>query len=122
MSVLNSSQIASLSALGFKRWTKGDMDRMYINAGALGLSCDYYGTGNIRDAYFNDVSISNSRARRLKEAKTYLDLVTMTIISVDELLAHAAATKVATAIGATYEANAWDRSIKLTLDHTAESC
>ena len=31
-------RIAELEALGFKRWTKNGMDRLYINAGALGLN------------------------------------------------------------------------------------
>jgi hypothetical protein len=42
-------QIIGLAAKGFKRWTKEGMDRMYIGAHALGLSCDYYNTGKAED-------------------------------------------------------------------------
>jgi hypothetical protein len=97
------------------------MDRMYIGAHALGLSCDYYNTDNIRDAELNGKSIINSRARRLKEMKTYLDLTTMTVVSGDEELAHLAADLVADTIGVSYEAGPWDRRIQMVLDNPGES-
>ena len=118
---MTKDQIIGLAAKGFKRWTKEGMDRMYIGAHALGLSCDYYNTGNIRDAELNGKSISNSRARRLKEMKTYLDLTTMTVVSGDEELAHLAADLVAKTIGVTYEAGPWDRRIQMVLDNPSES-
>ena len=70
---LTEDQIKNLEEKGFSRWTKGDYDRLYINAGKLGLECGYYNTGNIRSASFDGESISNSRARRMKAAKTFLD-------------------------------------------------
>ena len=69
-------RITELEQLGFKRWTKGSMDRLYINAGQLGLNCEYYKTGNIRSATFKDEHVSNSEARRMKDAKTYIDIKT----------------------------------------------
>lgn len=118
---MTKDQIIGLAAKGFKRWTKEGMDRMYIGAHALGLSCDYYNTGNIRDAELNGKSISNSRARRLKEMKTYLDLTTMTVVSGDEELAHLAADLITEITDLKYEAGPWDRRIKLVLDNPGES-
>lgn len=118
---MTKEQIIGLAAKGFKRWTKEGMDRMYIGAHALGLSCDYYNTGNIRDAELNGKSISNSRARRLKEMKTYLDLTTMTVVSGDEELAHLAADLITKITDLKYEAGPWDRRIQMVLDNPGES-
>lgn len=71
---LTEKRIAALEEKGFNRWTKGNYDRLYINAGALGLHCDYYKTGNISNAVFNGTSISNCEGRRMKAAKTYIDV------------------------------------------------
>lgn len=65
--------IAELEKLGFKRWTKNGMDRLYINAQALGLDREH-GT-------LNGKKISNTYTRELASAKTYIDLNTFTIIS-----------------------------------------
>lgn len=74
-------RIDELESKGFKRWQKNGMDRMYINASDLGLDCAYYKTGNISDAEFQGKRISNSEARALKAAKTYIDLVNNRIVS-----------------------------------------
>ena len=74
--MLNEAIIKALEDKGFKRWTKGIMDRMYINASTLGLECTYYSTGNIKSAEFKGESISNSQGRRYKAAKTYIDVKT----------------------------------------------
>ena len=66
--------IEELEELGFSRWTKGNFDRLYINADKLGLECGYYNTGNVRWASFNGEKISNSQARRLLSCKIYIDL------------------------------------------------
>ena len=90
--------IIELESMGFNRWQKNGMDRMYINASTLGLVCSYYKTGNISDAQFRGVSISNSEARGLKAAKTYIDLNKNLIVSDSSRLAAA----VADLIGADY--------------------
>ncbi len=79
--MLTEEKICELIAKGFKRWTKGSFDRLYINAGVLGLECTYYKTGNIRSATFCGLSISNSEARRMKCAKTYVDIKTGLVYS-----------------------------------------
>ena len=78
---MTDTRIAELEGKGFKRWTKGNMDRLYINAAQLGLICSYYNTGNVRSAEFNGESISNCEARRMKAAKTFIDIKTEKVYS-----------------------------------------
>jgi hypothetical protein len=74
--MLNEKMIMKLEDAGFKRWTKGDYDRLYIDATACGLECDTYKSGNISSATFNGESISNARAGRMKAMKMYVDIAT----------------------------------------------
>lgn len=84
-------RIDELTAMGFNRWTKNNMDRMYINASTLGLECTYRKTGSISYATFQGYEISHSEASRMKFAKTYIDLVKKTIVSDSAMLAAAVA-------------------------------
>lgn len=84
-------RIEELTALGFNRWQKNGMDRMYINASTLGLICTYYKTGNISGAEFNGERVSNSEGYRLKSSKTYIDLKLKRLVSDSARLAAAAA-------------------------------
>ena len=86
---LAAETIEKLVAAGGNRWTKGIYDRIYFNASALGLRCEYYKTGNISGAWFNGDLLSNSRGRQLKAAKTYVDVSTGEIVSTDSLLREA---------------------------------
>ena len=88
---LTESRIAELENKGFKRWQKGNMDRLYINACNLGLDCTYYKTGNISGASFQGHSISNCEARRMKAAKTFINVVTEEVMSTNTTLGRAAA-------------------------------
>ena len=88
--MLTDEKIKELEAKGFKRWSKAGKDRLYINASVLGLVCEYYKTGNIKDAYFKGESISNSEARRMKEAKTFVDIVTGKVYGDNQTLKDAA--------------------------------
>ena len=92
-----------------KGWTKGNMDRLYINAAQLGLVCTYYNTGNIRTATFCGEAISNCHARKMKAAKTFIDIKSDTVYSDDATLAHTSADMT----GIEYEARSWDNVIKL---------
>ena len=83
---MEDSRIKELEELGFNRWQKGSMDRLYINAAPLGLNCEYYKTGNIRYAEFNGEQISNCEARRMKGARTYIDVKTGKVYSDNEKL------------------------------------
>lgn len=59
---------------GGKRWHKGTMNRIYFNAPALGLECEYYKSGNVRSATFNGEDISNKKASGMLFAKSYIDV------------------------------------------------
>ena len=83
---MNETMISKLEEKGFKRWTKGNMDRLYINAGSLGLVCQYYKTGNISDAFFNGERVSNSEGYRMKNAKTFIDIATGKVYSTNDTL------------------------------------
>lgn len=72
--MISEETIKALEKLGFNRWTKGNIDRLYISASKLGLVCAYYKTGNISTAEFQGERISNSKAGRMMGAKTFLDL------------------------------------------------
>jgi len=78
---LNEKQIAALEEKGFRRWTKGTMDRLYINAETLGLEVEFYKTGNVFSAYYRGEKISNKRGTEMKNSKTYIDIVTGDLIS-----------------------------------------
>lgn len=65
--------IKALEELGFKRWTKGSMDRMYINACDLGFDAD--------SRTFKGEKISGSICQSMKSAKTYIDLKSYMVIS-----------------------------------------
>lgn len=79
--MISEETIKALQEKGFNRWTKGNIDRLYINASQLGLVCTYYKTGNINTAEFQGRWISNSQARRMIGAKTFLDLKTDKVTS-----------------------------------------
>lgn len=83
---MESKMIEKLEAKGFKRWTKGNCDRLYVNAEDLGLECECYNGGNIRYAELDGEKISNSLARELKKAKTFIDVKTGEIHSDSETL------------------------------------
>lgn len=84
-------RIEELTKMGFNRWTKNGMDRMYINATTLGLICTYRKSGSISCAEFRGEYISNSEGYRLKAAKTYIDLNHKRIVSDSARLAAAVA-------------------------------
>lgn len=87
---LSDDEIEALTNKGFNRWTKGDMDRLYIKPTYLGLDLEYYKSGNISSATFNGESISNSEARRLNATKCYVDIATRKVVCDNEELKQAA--------------------------------
>lgn len=76
MSALTEKQIAAYESKGFKRWTKGNLDRLYINCTQYGCEFNYYKTGNISDAYFQGERVSNAEGYRFKSTKVYVDVNT----------------------------------------------
>ena len=89
--MLSEAKIKELEGKGFKRWIKGNLDRLYINAAQLGLVCSYYKTGNVSSATFNGNSVSNCEARRMKGSKTFIDVKTGKVYSDNDLLEKVAA-------------------------------
>lgn len=84
--------ITALEEKGFKRWTKGDKDRMYIDAEKLGLKVLKYGSGAVKHAEWDGEKISTRKGTAMLHAKTYLDLTDMSVHSDDsDLLAAAEA-------------------------------
>ena len=72
--VKSAEALQDLKAYG-KVWVGGKHKRLYLNAKALGLKCDYYHSGNISRAWVNGEDISNCEARRILGAGAYIDLV-----------------------------------------------
>ena len=72
--VKDAEALQDLKAYG-KVWVGGKHKRLYLNAKALGLKCDYYHTGNISRAWVNGEDISNCEARRILGAGAYIDMV-----------------------------------------------
>jgi hypothetical protein len=89
--MMTEERIKELEGKGFKRWQKGNYDRLYINATALGLVVDRYKTGNISYAEFNGERISNTQGTKMVDAKTYIDVNTERLFSTNETLKEAAA-------------------------------
>ena len=83
---ITEEMIHSLEEKGFKRWQKGSMDRLYVNACNLGLDVERYNTGNVKRAYFNGNHVSNSEGRRMLVAKTYIDLKSGRVFSDNDTL------------------------------------
>lgn len=78
---MTEKRIEALERLGFKRWQKGNYDRLYISARDLGLELTFYKTGNISHATLGGTEISNCMARKLRDAKTYIDVNTGALYS-----------------------------------------
>ena len=107
---ITEEKLAELEGLGFRRWTNGGMDRLYINASALGLTTTRYNTGNISSAEFRGSRISNAEGRRMYAAKTYVDLVKGLIVSDNASLAQAAVEISGLEVE---EHDCWDRILKV---------
>lgn len=71
-------KIKALEDKGFKRWTKGNMDRMYANPQVLGVRFSYYNTGSIKECWLHDDKLSNCEGGRIKASKNYIDLADFT--------------------------------------------
>ena len=77
--VKDAEALQELKAYG-KVWVGGKHKRLYLNAKALGLKCDYYHSGNVSRAWVNGEDISNCEARRILGAGAYIDLVSGEVI------------------------------------------
>lgn len=76
MSELTNEQIKAIEGKGGKRWIKGEMDRLYINATYLGLKVEYYKSGNVSASWFDGEDISHAEAYRVMNSKAWIDVKT----------------------------------------------
>lgn len=85
--MLTDKMIAALERKGFSRWTKGTMDRLYINARDLGLEVTYgKRLGQVESAVLDGEQLTRSRTQTLLAAKTYINIADGSVHStVDEL-------------------------------------
>ncbi|NNJ04134.1 helix-turn-helix domain-containing protein [Streptomyces sp. PKU-MA01144] len=69
--------VETMTAIGGRRWQRGNMDRVYLNdyATVPGLELDHYNTGSISGAALDGSGISNAEGGRLATAvdKVYFD-------------------------------------------------
>ncbi|MGO1442601.1 MAG: hypothetical protein ACTHWD_00210 [Lactobacillus delbrueckii] len=67
--------IEALEKKGFRRWTKGDMDRLYFNIEKSGhMEVDHYKTGNISYAAIDGEEVSHRFAGQILSVKCFIDL------------------------------------------------
>lgn len=83
--------IEVLKELGANEWHKGNYNRLYLNEAVdalIGLETECYKSGNIKSAWLKGNEISNAEARRIIErtCKAYVDLDTMELVTINELL------------------------------------
>lgn len=72
--MLRDDEIGRLEDTGFRRWTKGDMDRLYIDATALGLDCQYKRDHEPCLGTWQDREVSNADCRRIYYSKVWIDV------------------------------------------------
>lgn len=80
-----------LKGIGANEWHKGSYNRLYLNEAVdtlIGLETESYKSGNIKSAWLRGEPISNAEARRIIErtCKAYVDLDTMELVTINELL------------------------------------
>lgn len=80
-----------LKEIGANEWHKGSYNRLYLNEAVdtlIGLETESYKSGNIKSAWLKGNEISNAEARRIIErtCKAYVDLDTMELVTINELL------------------------------------
>ena len=78
---LTEKQIAKLESKGFKRWTKGDYDRLYINAYNIhGIDTNWKKNGK-KTLTINGEELSYTKSAELSYAKIYIDVKTGEVVA-----------------------------------------
>ena len=120
--------IEVLKELGANEWHKGSYNRLYLNEAVdalIGLETECYKSGNIKSAWLKGEPISNAEAGRIIErtCKAYVDLDTMELVTINELLMTAVEEKEAE-IAAAEEAEEAEEEVveenEATVEETAE--
>lgn len=74
--MLKEKIIETLVKNGAKRWTKGTMDRLYINPETVGFEFEYNSRGKLYGATNGEHSYNEREAWDIKNSKTYIDIET----------------------------------------------
>lgn len=74
---INAETIAKLEAAGFNRWTKGNMDRLYVNADTLGLEVQVSKAGKAKsEGIWNGAEVYKQEADEILHSKVWIDVAT----------------------------------------------
>lgn len=76
MTTITNEIIAKLESKGFRRWTKGNMDRLYISASDYGVEFDRYSNGRVSGGEFAGEQFGAYEARNFVSSKVYIDVKT----------------------------------------------
>jgi len=71
---MDAKQIKKFEDAGFKRWTKNNMDRLYIDTTKLGLECDFKRDHEPCLGDWQGKRVSNADCRRIYFSKVYVDV------------------------------------------------
>lgn len=75
--MLDINVINALAKDGWKRWTKGDYDRLYFNLNHTDhMEVTYHKSGWVASAKLDGEEISNSQASRIMGVKCWIDVET----------------------------------------------
>jgi hypothetical protein len=72
--MMDAKQIKKFEDAGFKRWTKNNMDRLYIDTTKLGLECDFKRDHEPCLGDWQGKRVSNADCRRIYFSKVYVDV------------------------------------------------
>lgn len=72
--MMTDEQIKRYEDAGFRRWTKADMDRLYIDTTKLGLECEYKRDHEPCLGHWQELDISNADCRRIYYSKVWVDV------------------------------------------------
>lgn len=76
MAAITETTIAKYEAKGFRRWTKGNLDRLYINAKDYGVTFTRYSSGKVSGGEFLGEEFGAYEARNFEGTKVYIDVTT----------------------------------------------
>lgn len=88
--MLSSDIVKNLEAMGYRRWKKDGLDRLYITPEYFGLKTGKTRHGNHFYSRLADMKIDNTDARIIKKGKYFIDVNTgyIGIVIEDKNYAH----------------------------------
>ena len=79
INTITEETIAKLESKGFRRWTKGRYDRLYINPKSYGVEYTYYKSGKVEGGTINSERFGACEARCFEGTKVYIDVTDGTL-------------------------------------------